>query len=577
MSGAPVLKLNDLMLNRAGLVAVILSVSFAAVEAGAAQRIQAEEYAVVSGHPEATAVGMQVLRDGGNVVDAAIATSLALGVAEPYGSGLGGKLIMLYRDAATGDVHSIVALCTSPGALDENEFVSLPSNQRKYGYRSVGVPGLLAGLYEAHECWGSKPWQDLVEPAAELAERGVKINHTMRRMFLPKVKFLRQDDEAARIYLIDNEAPQAGTVIFNADLAASLHEIASGGAKAFYEGPIAEKIVSASQANGGSLSMDDFRGYRVEVGRPIQSVYRGIEIYSCPPPLTGGITVLSALGCLEKMDPTASNRGLVRFTDDLCRSLQCLYPQIRDQVADVPTARDSAQALMSSSWATRITRRAHHLNPRDPQQDRSRRPSVESTLEGLPAASTSHLIVVDHAGNMVSLTQSLSLHFGASVVAPGTGILLNDSMSNFATHSPEAVNYVAAEKRARSTIAPIIATKSGKPWLALGIPGGQRIPTTTIQLLWRLVDLGESPDEAFAASRFHLRRPLRFDAPENVVDHEADAPSYWKEQMRSRGWKLVSRPRDGHYFGGGGAAQYSDDGHIVAVADPRRTNSAAGE
>ena len=228
-------------------------------------------------------------------------------------------------------------------------------------------------------------------------------------------------------------------------------------------------------------------------------------------------------------------------------------------------------------WRLALLKTPHHLNPRDPQQDSERRPKRETSAEGLPAASTSHLLVVDRAGNMVSLTQSLSLHFGASVIAPGTGILLNDSMSNFATHHPDAVNHVGAGKRARSTIAPIIATKAGRPWLALGIPGGQRIPTTTLQLLWRLIDDEATLLEAFAASRFHLLRPLRFDAQENVIQYEADASSHWVEELAARGWKLESRPRDGHYFGGGGAAVYAGDGAIVGVADPRRTNFAAGD
>lgn len=565
------------MLRHAAIIALACGLIANGECSFAQQRVSAEKYVVVSGHPEATAAGLSVLRQGGNVVDAAIATSFALGVAEPYGSGLGGKLIMLYRDGASGEVHSIVALCTSPAELDQEAFLKLSASQRKYSYRAVGVPGLVSGLDEAHRRWGTKSWTELVQPAAELAEAGVTINATMREMFLPKVDFLRGNDEAASLYLVAGDAPAVGAVMKNADLANSLRLIAKDGASAFYDGPIAEKIVAASQAHGGWLSRDDFRNYRAEYGRPLEIDYRDYRLYSCPPPLTGGATVLSALKCFERMQPRPETGGFVRFTDDICRTLQCLYPQVRDTIADVPSAREAAERLISSETATTLARNAHHLDPRDPQQDDQRRPHRESTLEGLPAASTSHLLVVDRAGNMVSLTQSLSLHFGASVIAPGTGILLNDSMSNFATHHPEAVNHVGQGKRARSTIAPMIATKEGKPWLALGIPGGQRIPTTTLQLLWRLMDDGATPVEAFAASRFHLVRPLRYDAKENRIDHEEDASTNWQSEMESRGWQLRSKPRDGHYFGGGGAAQYTEDGSIVGVADPRRTNFAAGD
>lgn len=584
LSGASYLRAKPLLLQRPEFMFRRLTVAAAFLiacldgqTAFAQQQVQAEKYAVVSGHSEASAVGLQILRDGGNVVDAAIATSLALGVAEPYGSGLGGKLIMLYRDGATGEVHSIVALCTSPAALDVEKFTDLSSIKRKYTYQAVGVPGLLAGLDEAHRRWGSQPWDQLVLPAAELADRGVTIDATMREMFVPKVKFLQRDDEAASLYLVEGEAPAVGTVMKNADLADSLRAIATGGADAFYRGPIAKRIVAASAANDGWLTLADFRDYRAEYGKPLSIEYRGHRIYSCPPPLTGGVTVLAALASLQRIDASASDHTFVEFTGDVCRSLQCLYPAIRDAIADVPTARAAADVLLSAASARDVARRASQLNPRNPQQDVIRRPKAESTLEGLPAASTSHLLVVDRQGNMVSLTQSLSLHFGASVVAPGTGILLNDSMSNFATSNHTMVNFVGRGKRARSTIAPIIATKDGQPWLALGIPGGQRIPTTTTQLLWRLIDGRQTLSEAFAASRFHLVRPLRYDSAENIIHYEADAPDQWRSELSSRGWKLTAKPRDGHYFGGGGAAQFADNGSITAVADPRRTNFAAGD
>jgi gamma-glutamyltranspeptidase/glutathione hydrolase len=520
---------------------------------------------------------MEVLRRGGNVIDATIATSLALGVAEPYGSGLGGKLVLLYREAATGNVFSIVALCTSPAALNDHEFCQLSVDERQYGYQSVGVPGLVAGLDEAHRRWGSQPWTDLVQPAADLAEGGVEIDETMRSMFQPKVEYLNRDDEAAQLYLVGGKAPMVGSIMRNADLADTLREIATSGARSFYEGPIAGRIVEAAQRGGSSLTLEDFRNYRVDVGEPLETEYRGYRVFSCPPPLTGGVTVLSVLECLEQMQPEISTRNQLTFADRMCRALESLYPRIDDSIADIPQARASAEVLMSDACSRYLAGVAKQLDPRKPYGKPERSGKRESILEGLPSASTSHLLVVDRAGNMVSLTQSLSLHFGASVVAPGTGFLLNDSLSNFSTNDPASVNYAAGAKRARSTIAPIIVTRQGQPWLALGIPGGQRIPTTTLHLLWQLIDGEAALDEAFAMPRFHLRRPLRADEPPNVIDYEEDAPQRWVEELTLRGWSLNSQPHDGHYFGGGNAAQYRDNGSIVGVADLRRTNFAAGD
>ncbi len=555
---------------------LVVGLGFAPL-ACAQQTALGERFAVASGHPEATRIGLEVLRRGGNAIDAAAATSLALGVAEPYGSGLGGKLILLYREGRTGKVYSLVALCTSPTAMDAAEFAALSGDQRKYGYRAAGVPGLPAGIHAAHERWGSLPWEELVEPAARLAEKGVEVSAAMRGMFVPKVKYLERDPEAASLYLMDGEAPPVGAKMVNSDLANTLREFGAGGREAFYEGPIAEKIVAAAQRGGSGLSLSDFSAYRPEFGEPLSLEYRSRRVYSCPPPLTGGVTVLATLNCLEAQGE--SPRDGVGFTDRAGRVLQCLYPRIRDEVADTAGSRAAAERLLSKEFAAEAAEQSRSLDPREPYQ-RSQElaaPQAEWSIDSLSESSTSHLVVADADGNVVSLTQSLSLHFGASVIAPGTGVLLNDSMSNFATHDPGAVNYAGAGKRARSTIAPVIVTEDGRPWLALGIPGGQRIPTTTLQLLWRVLDRGEPLDEAFAASRFHLRRPLGARQPPNIVDVEEGIPLAWRDGLTAAGWKVVVKPRDGHYFGGGNAVQYREDGRLLAVADPRRTNAAAGE
>ena len=201
----------------------------------------------------------------------------------------------------------------------------------------------------------------------------------------------------------------------------------------------------------------------------------------------------------------------------------------------------------------------------------------EVTLDDLAYASTTHLVVADAAGNMVSMTQSLSFHFGSCVVAPGTGILLNDSMSNFNVHGPTSVNYIAPSKRPRSTVAPILVTKNGRPFLALGIPGGQRIPTTTIQLLVDVIGRGDPLDQAFGLPRFHVRRPVKSKEALNLVDIEADAPAELDDQLHELGWTPVRQQRDGHYFGGGNAVEFQGDGHLLGVADPRRTNYTAGD
>ncbi len=187
------------------------------------------------------------------------------------------------------------------------------------------------------------------------------------------------------------------------------------------------------------------------------------------------------------------------------------------------------------------------------------------------------MTIADADGNIVCFTQSLSYHFGSCTIAPGTGFLLNDSMSNFSTRDPDGVNFALPGKRERSTIAPIIATRDGKPVLALGIPGGQRIPTTTLQLLVDLLGNDVPLVDAFDRSRFHVRRPIGSDESPNIVDLEEDAPAELDADLQARGWKTVRMRRNGSYFGGGNAVMYQPDGRLEGVADLRRTNFAAGK
>ncbi|QEG34549.1 gamma-glutamyltransferase family protein [Bythopirellula goksoeyrii] len=553
---------------------VLLAVALTDATASAQQVIEAEKYAVASGHEAATTIGLEVLRDGGNVIDAAIATSLAVGVAEPYGSGLGGKLILLYREAATGKVYSIVALCTSPADLDPKEFTQLSSAERKIGYKSVGVPGLVAGLDEAYERWGSKPWQSLVEPAAQLAEDGIEIDATMQGLYKSHVSDLQKDPEASDLYLYEGELPPIGARLKNADLAATLRVIANEGGRAFYEGTTAKNIVRAAQKAGAAMSVDDFRNYQADFGEPLSVEYRGYRIYSCPPPLTGGATVLAVLKAMEQQPPLGADASFLTYANRMGRTLLCLYPQIQAELADADTSPSDAEAMLTQQAAERLAAAASQVDPQNPYPKTEK---VDAAADGLPAASTTHLVVADSAGNMVSLTQSLSLHFGAAVVAPGTGFLLNDSMSNFSTHDPENVNHVGAGKRARSTIAPILVTQGDRAVLTLGIPGGQRIPTTTTQLLWQFFDRGQSLKETFAAPRFHLMRPVTAKQPFNLMEFEKDAPASWDQELAGLGWKTKRYPRNGHYFGGGNAIEIAETGKLIGVADPRRTNFVAGD
>lgn len=536
-------------------------------------------WAIATGHPDSTAAGLAVLRDGGNVIDAAVAASLTLGVAEPYGSGLGGKLVMLYRDGATGEVTCIEALCASPLATDPDAFAALPRRQRRYGYHSVCVPGLPAGLHEAHQRWGSKPWRELVMPASRLAKRGITVSPAMRELWKPHRDDLAADPEAARLYLKEGETPPVKARLTNAELADTLARYADGGADGFYQGATAERIVAAAEAAGAPLSLEDFTAYRATVTKPLAANYRGYRVYSSPPPLTGGVTVLAALMAQDIGGEAPPATRDAEYIDRFGRILRVLYPAVSAKVADTPEAFEFAERWLTRDTATAVADKANAITATT--ADVGLPPVGTPTLDDASTAGTTHLVVADADGNMVSLTQSLSLHFGAAVVPPGTGLLLNDSMSNFATTWRASPNYIAPGKRPRSTVSPVLATRDGLPTLTLGLPGGQRIPTMTLQLLADHLGAGVPLSESFARPRFHLRRPLSKTQPGNAIDLEGNTGDVQRaglaRALQELGWQTHNKPANGLYFGGGNAIVFQPGGKLSAIADSRRTNSAAAD
>jgi gamma-glutamyltranspeptidase / glutathione hydrolase len=315
--------------------------------------------------------------------------------------------------------------------------------------------------------------------------------------------------------------------------------------------------------------------YRVRHVAPLEVDWEGYHLASAPPPLTGGATVLATLKSLESVAALqACSQRDATYIDLVGRALLALYPEISRTVADAPAADADAAWLVSDTGAAAVRNAAQRLNPASPEVPALRAAGV--TADDTADASTTHLIIADRKGNIVCLTQSLSYHMGAGVVAPGVGVLLNNSMSNFSTRNPDAANYVGAGKRERSTIAPVIATRDGKAVLALGIPGGQRIPTTTIQLLVDHLLLGTPLRETFDRPRFHVVRAVSANEPPNVVDLEAGSPAGLDAGLESLGYRTARHTADGHYFGGGSAVRWTGDG-LEAIADKRRTNAAAGD
>lgn len=539
---------------------------------------------VVAAHPQAAAAGLAVLKAGGNAIDAAVATSLAVGVAEPYGSGLGGKLVLLYFEAKSGRTFVVDAMDACGSAINIETYRKLPEDARSYGYGSVCVPGLAAGLWTAHQKWGAKKWAEDVAPAIILAREGFEILPKSRDFFKEQIKKLSGGDvELARLYLPGGELPAIGSHLKNEDLARTMEKLAAHGRDGFYRGPVAEAIIKASQKGGGLLTREDLERYQARIVEPVGIDFRGYHLAAAPPPATGPAIFLTILKALEAEDFSVGPLRTAANLDKMGRVWRVVAPLVSRGIADDERARFNFEKLVAPDSIKAIREKAFPpagkaavngvFTPASPAFVRTEEPfSYED-----PAAATTHWLVADAAGNIVCATQSQSLHFGAGVVPPGTGVVMNDSMSNFAYNDTNSLNFVARGKRPRSTISPTLVLRAGKPVLAIGIPGAARIPTAMLQVLLDRLALNRPLAEAIGDTRVHFSAPLNKDAPE-TFEAEQSLPESVAAEMSRRGWRvdLPEVAGRGRHFGGVNAIEFNADGSLTGYADPRRTNSAVG-
>ena len=535
--------------------------------------VTAQRGMVVAAHPQAAAAGLAVLQAGGNAIDAAVATSLAVGVAEPYGSGLGGKLMLLYYEAKSGTTYVVDGM-DAAGSLDVAAYVKRPVESRSYGYGSVCVPGLAAGLWTAHQKWGEKPWAETVQPAIALARAGFLILPKSYEFFEESEKKLKRGDaEIARLYLPNGQLPVVGTLLPNEDLARTMERLARHGRDGFYRGPVAAAIVKASQQGGGVLTLDDLGRYEARITAPTTVDFRGYRIVAAPPPAQGPALFLTIMKVLEDETFGGGPLRTPANLDRIGRVLRVVAPLVSRSVGDAEHSRALVEQLLAPDSIREI--RAQVFSPKPAGLTsvfRDDNPFSES-----PLAATTHFLVADSAGNIVCATQSQSLHFGAGVVPPGTGVVMNNSMSNFAYTGPAGVNYITPGKRPRSTIAPSIVLRDGKPVFALGIPGAARIPTAMLQTLLDRLTLNRPLAEAIGDTRMHFVPALNTTDPA-TIEGERSFPAADAEALVALGWKVVlpEEPGRGRHFGGLNAIAFNADGTLTGYADPRRTNVAVG-
>lgn len=518
--------------------------------------------AVVSTQAEASQVGLQVLKDGGNAIDAAVAVGYALAVTDPCCGNLGGGGFMLAH-LADGTETFINFRETAPLKADrqlyQDEKGNLIEGLSTEGYLAVGVPGTVKGLNYALEKYGTMQLERVIEPAIDLAENGFVLQQGDVDIFDAGKKRLRQPN-VAEIFLQDDRTYQAGDTLIQADLANTLRAIADGGTDAFYQGEIAEKVVAASQENNGILSLEDFANYQVEEYVPVSCDYRGYRVISAPPP-GGGTTVCQMLNILSGYDLQQLGWKTPQSLHHLFSSMLLAFGDRNRYLGDPEFVDNPVDKLLSAEYAADL-RDKIAFEAIDPE-------SVYTDIQR-EGSNTTHYSVVDKAGNAVAVTYTINSYFGAGVIAPGTGFLLNNEMDDFTTKLGEEnqfglrqgeANIIEPGKRPLSSMSPTIVTQDDRVHLVTGSPGGSTIPTTVLQTITNVIDYGMKLNEAVNTPRLHYQG-----IPDRVLSEpQAISPETFRG-LKLRGYSILPFMK----YGAAESILVDSDGTITGVNDLRK-------
>jgi gamma-glutamyltranspeptidase/glutathione hydrolase len=493
------------------LVSVLLSSVLAAKEP-----VQAKHGMVVAQEANAADVGLAVLKSGGSAVDAAIAVGFALAVTHPVAGNLGGGGFMLIR-FADGRKTFLDFREAAPGKASRDMYIGPDGKATKesiFGWRSSGVPGSVAGFETAHKKFGSKSWTELLAPAVKLARDGFTVTTSFAASLSGPTNPLQKDPESKRIFLRNGNPYRAGDTFKQPELAETLSRIASHGAKDFYEGQTAKNLVEDMAANGGLVTLDDLKNYKVVEREPLEGEYKQFHIITAPPPSAGGVGILQMLGMLNGTGYETDGPNSPKAVHYEAEAMRRFYADRSEYLGDPDFFTVPVRDLLSPrylSWR-RSTIDAAHATPSDaigPGLPRSQNAAVRYWHE---SDETTHYNVVDAKGNAVAVTYTLNNSYGNGITAPGLGFLLNDEMDDFAAQPgvPNMFGLVGGDanaiepgKRPLSSMTPTIITRDGRLFVVVGAPGGSRITTGVMEVILDVLDFKMNPQDAVDLSRFH--------------------------------------------------------------------------
>ncbi|KKI48479.1 gamma-glutamyltransferase [Obesumbacterium proteus] len=504
--------------------------------------VEAKNGMVVSSQHLASQVGVDILKLGGNAIDAAVAVGYAQAVVNPCCGNIGGGGFMTIH-LANGEDTFINFRETAPAAASANMYLDEKGNVKKgaslYGYLAAGVPGTVLGLDTAQRKYGKLTRQQVMEPAIKLAREGFILNRGDTDILDTTIAKFRDDPEAARIFLRQNGDPlQPGDRLIQTDLANTLESIAQNGPDAFYQGKIPQAVEAAAKKGGGILTAKDFADFRIAETAPITCSYRGYEFVSAPPPSSGGVTLCEILNVLEGYDLKASGFNSAQTIHTMTEAMRHAYMDRNTFLGDPAFVKNPTEKLLSKEYAAEIRKQI---------QPEIATPSsrVQPGMEPHEKPETTHYSIVDHNGNAVSTTYTINGRFGSVVIAPGTGFFLNDEMDDFTVKVGEqnmyglvqgATNAIAPGKRPLSSMTPTLVTKDGKVFMVVGSPGGSRIITITLQTVLNIIDHGMAPQEAVDAPRIHHQW-----LPDEVYFEQRGLSADTQKLLQERGYKLVEQ------------------------------------
>ena len=510
---------------------------------------------VATSQPLAAMAGLRMLMQGGNAVDAAVATAAALNVVEPVSTGAGGDAFALTYVARSGEVTALNASGRAPHAQ------TLEEMQRRghttmpiFGGLAVTVPGAVAGWADILKRHGSMPLADVLKPAIELAEQGYPVTEVIAGHWKNLERRADQFPTLTKFYLIDGHAPRPGEVFRNLALARTLRAIAAGGPDAFYRGPVAESIVKIVQENGGLMTLDDMTAHTSTWDDPIQTDYRGVTIVECPP--NGqGIIALETLNILAGFDLVSMGYGTPAYYHYLIEATKLAFADGLAYVGDPRVARVPMAGLIDKAYA------AERRKLIDPQR------AASPAVPGKPKGGTVYLSVIDKDRNACSFINSNYMGFGSGLAAEGVALQNRGALFSLDAGHP---NCIAPGKRPYHTIIPALALRDGRLWMSFGVMGGFVQPQGHVQVVCNTVDFGMNPQQALDAPRYVWVDGATVDLEDGIGDEVRSA-------LVALGHQLMAKNDINRYYGGGQIVAIDEDsGALLGGTEPRKDGAAIG-